>query len=214
MAAELVGADDGALAGLAGAAAALDGVAGVDAALDRLGERLRTAALEAQDVVSELRDYGDALGGGEGEAGGDGGRLEASRSGWRRSPDSSASTAGRSPRCSRTPSGAPRGGPSSSAREDAIAAAREEAERARTDHERAARVLGEARARAAPGLAAEVCARLEALAMADASFAVVLQAAPARAERVATPSSSRSRRTRACRRPRCGTRPRAASSRG
>ncbi len=178
VAAELVGADDGALAGLAGAAAALDGVAGVDATLDRLGERLRTAALEAQDVVSELRDYGDALGGGEGEAGGDGGRLEVVEERLaaiarleRKHGGTIATVLAHAERCAARRAelvGA----------QDAIAAAREEADRARTDHERAARVLGEARARAAPGLAAEVCARLEALAMADASFAVVLQAAP------------------------------------
>ena len=43
---------------LAGAVAALDGVQGADPALDRLAERLRGAAIEAQELAGELRAYG------------------------------------------------------------------------------------------------------------------------------------------------------------
>jgi DNA repair protein RecN (Recombination protein N) len=42
---------------LAQAAVAVDGAAGVDPALDRLGERLRAAAIESQELAGELRDY-------------------------------------------------------------------------------------------------------------------------------------------------------------
>src|SRR3712207_9275190 len=39
----------------------LDGVAGVDADLDRLAERVRALAVEADDVAGELRRYGEGL---------------------------------------------------------------------------------------------------------------------------------------------------------
>ncbi|MEJ7782735.1 MAG: DNA repair protein RecN [Solirubrobacteraceae bacterium] len=53
--------EQGAVALLAGAAAALDGVAGVDAELDPLAERWRALALEAEDLAGELRRYGEGL---------------------------------------------------------------------------------------------------------------------------------------------------------
>jgi DNA repair protein RecN (Recombination protein N) len=43
---------------LALAAASLEDVAGVDPMLDRLGERMRAAAIESQELAGELRDYG------------------------------------------------------------------------------------------------------------------------------------------------------------
>jgi DNA repair protein RecN (Recombination protein N) len=53
--------EQGAVALLAGAGAALDGVAGVDAELDPLAERWRALALEAEDLAGELRRYGEGL---------------------------------------------------------------------------------------------------------------------------------------------------------
>ncbi len=51
---------------MADAAARLDGVAGVDAELDVLGERCRALAIETADLAGGLRDYGQRL---EGEDG-------------------------------------------------------------------------------------------------------------------------------------------------
>jgi DNA repair protein RecN (Recombination protein N) len=48
-------------AALSGAARALEGVRGVDAALDALGERAAALAVEADDLASELRRYGEAI---------------------------------------------------------------------------------------------------------------------------------------------------------
>ncbi|HEV2819055.1 MAG TPA: AAA family ATPase, partial [Solirubrobacteraceae bacterium] len=53
--------DEGAVALLAAAAAALESVAGLDARLDPLVERWRALVLEAQDLAGELRGYGEAL---------------------------------------------------------------------------------------------------------------------------------------------------------
>jgi DNA repair protein RecN (Recombination protein N) len=47
---------------LAGATASAEAVAGVDPALDRLAERLRAAAIEAQELGSELREYAAGAG--------------------------------------------------------------------------------------------------------------------------------------------------------
>ncbi len=166
-AAEILTADDGALAGLAAAAGALAGVAGVDAELDPLGERLRAAMLEAQDVVSELRGYGEGL---EGEPG----RLELVEERLaaiarleRKHGGTVALVLEHAARCA--------------ARRDellgaelAVAGARQAAEAAARAHAEASRALAEARAAAAPELAQAVCARLEGLAMAGASFAVLL----------------------------------------
>jgi DNA repair protein RecN (Recombination protein N) len=167
---EILAADDGALAGLAGSAGAVEGIAGVDADLDALGERLRAAALEVQDVVSELRAYEDRL---ESEPG----RLEAVEERLaaihrleRKHGGTTALVLEHAERCA-------------ARREEllgaelAIAGAREEAGRARAAHAEAAQALGEARAVAAPKLAGEVCRRLASLAMADASFAVILEPA-------------------------------------
>lgn len=53
--------DEGATAALAGAARALDGVRGVDPALDALGERVAALAVEAGDLATELRGYGEGV---------------------------------------------------------------------------------------------------------------------------------------------------------
>jgi DNA repair protein RecN (Recombination protein N) len=52
----------GAAQAMAAALARLDGVAGVDPDLDGLGERARALVIEAQDLATELRRYGERLG--------------------------------------------------------------------------------------------------------------------------------------------------------
>jgi DNA repair protein RecN (Recombination protein N) len=54
---------------VAGAAARLDGVAGIDAELDLLTERCRTLAIESADLAGGLRDYGQRLEGEDGALG-------------------------------------------------------------------------------------------------------------------------------------------------
>ncbi len=160
---ELLAADDG----LAGAAAALDGVAGVDPELDPLGERLRAAALEAQDVASELRRYADGLDAEPGRLEAVEERLAAIARLERKHGGTVALVLEHAARCA-------------ARREEllgaevAIAAAREAADAARAEHADAAGALTGARAGAASGLGREVCARLAGLAMPDASFAVIL----------------------------------------
>ncbi len=159
----ILAADDG----LAGAAAALDGVAGVDPGLDPLAERLRAAGLEAQDVVSELRRYADGLDAEPGRLEAVEERLAAIARLERKHGGTVALVLEHAERCA--------------ARRDellgaevAIAAAREAAAAAGAEHAEAGRALTEARAGAAPALGRDVGERLAALAMADASFAVIL----------------------------------------
>jgi DNA repair protein RecN (Recombination protein N) len=57
----LVADEGGAAAALAAGGAGLDGAAGVDAALDRLAERWRALAIEADDLGGELRRYAEGL---------------------------------------------------------------------------------------------------------------------------------------------------------
>ncbi|HEY5198768.1 MAG TPA: DNA repair protein RecN [Solirubrobacteraceae bacterium] len=161
--------EGGAGAGLAGAAAGLEALAGVDAALDPLIGRVVGLSLEAQDVVSELRAYADGL-----ETGGEPGRLDAVEerlAGIARLERKHGGTVSlvleHAARCS--------------ARRDellgaevAIVAAEELMAGLGSAHAQACSELRGARAAAAPALSAAVCERLSALAMADASFAVVL----------------------------------------
>jgi len=53
--------DGGAMAALAQAEAALQGAAGLDPSLDALGERIAALGVELGDVISELRDYAEAV---------------------------------------------------------------------------------------------------------------------------------------------------------
>jgi len=55
------GADEGATAAIAGAARTLESVRGVDAALDALADRLAALAVEADDLATELRAYGEGV---------------------------------------------------------------------------------------------------------------------------------------------------------
>ena len=52
---------DGVTAALAGAARALESVRGVDAALDALADRVAALAVEADDLATELRAYGEGV---------------------------------------------------------------------------------------------------------------------------------------------------------
>jgi len=52
---------DGVTAALAGAARSLESVRGVDAALDGLADRVATLAVEADDLATELRAYGEGV---------------------------------------------------------------------------------------------------------------------------------------------------------
>jgi DNA repair protein RecN (Recombination protein N) len=52
---------DGVTAALAGAARSLESVRGVDAALDGLGDRVAALAVEADDLATELRAYGEGV---------------------------------------------------------------------------------------------------------------------------------------------------------
>ncbi len=167
---ELLAGEDGGLTRLAAAAAALEPVAGVDAALDPLGERLGAALLELQDVASELSGYADGLEGDPERVEAVEERLAAISRLERKHGGTVALVLEHAARCA--------------ARRDellgaevAIAAAREHEVAAADAHAGAARELGAARAAAAPALAVAVCERLEGLAMADASFAVVLSPA-------------------------------------
>jgi DNA repair protein RecN (Recombination protein N) len=51
---------------MAGGAAGLEALAGVDPGLDVLGERLRGLVIESRDLSTELRDYGERIGGEDG----------------------------------------------------------------------------------------------------------------------------------------------------
>ncbi|MEA2370345.1 MAG: repair protein RecN [Solirubrobacteraceae bacterium] len=156
-------------AGLAGAAAGLETLAGVDAALDPLTDRVVALSLEAQDLVSELRSYAEGL-----ETDGDPGRLEAVEerlAGIARLERKHGGTVSlvleHAERCS--------------ARRDellgaevAIVAAEQLMAGLGSAHAQACSELRGARAAAAPALSAAVCERLAGLAMADASFAILL----------------------------------------
>ncbi|HEX3875093.1 MAG TPA: DNA repair protein RecN [Solirubrobacteraceae bacterium] len=161
--------DGGAGAGLAGAAAGLEALAGVDAALDPLGDRAIALSLEARDLVSELRAYAEGL-----ESDGEPGRLDAVEERLaaiarleRKHGGTVALVLEHAARCA--------------ARRDellgaevAIVAAEELMTGLGSAHAAACSGLRDARAAAAPALSAAVCERLSGLAMADASFDVVL----------------------------------------
>jgi DNA repair protein RecN (Recombination protein N) len=168
----LLGDEGGAGAGMTGAAAGLEALAGVDAELDPLTERVVALSLEAEDLASELRAYAERL-----EIDGDPGRLDAveERLGAiarleRKHGGTVSLVLEHAERCA--------------ARRDellgaevAIVAAEGLMASLGSAHAQACSDLHGARAAAAPALAAAVCERLKGLAMADASFAIVLEAA-------------------------------------
>jgi DNA repair protein RecN (Recombination protein N) len=163
-------ADEGGIgAGLAGAAAGLETLAGVDAELDPLGERLVALTVEAEDLASELRAYAEGL-----DAEGEPGRLDAIE-------ERLAAIARLERKHGGTLSLVLEHATRCSARRDellgaesAIVAGEQLMTGLGSAHAEACSGLREARAAAAPALSGAVCARLSSLAMADASFAVVL----------------------------------------
>ncbi len=159
-------------AGLAGAAAGLEALAGIDAALDRLTDRVVGLTLEAEDLVSELRGYAERL-----ETDGEPGRLDAVE-------DRLGAIARLERKHGGTVSLVLEHAERCSARRDellgaevAIVAAEELMAGLGSAHAEACSELRGARAAAAPALAAAVCERLTGLAMADASFAILLDEA-------------------------------------
>jgi DNA repair protein RecN (Recombination protein N) len=159
--------EQGAMALLAGAAAALDGVAGVDAGLDPLAERWRALALEAEDLAGELRRYGEGLEGDPARLDAVEERLAAVDRLKRKHGGAVAAVLEHAARCRE--------------RRDELAGAAASLEEvqaalaaARTDLAGAADALRDARRAAAPKLAGAVGERLGELAMEGAAFAVEL----------------------------------------
>ena len=160
--------DEGAVALLAGAAAALEGVAGVDAGLDPLAERWRALVLEAQDLAGELRRYGEGLEGDPARLDAVEERLAAVDRLKRKHGGSCAAVLEHATRCRE--------------RRDELAVAEHAVEQvqvalaaARVHLADAAEALRAARRAAAPKLADAVGERLGDLAMEGAAFAVELR---------------------------------------
>jgi DNA repair protein RecN (Recombination protein N) len=162
-------ADDeaGALSGLRGACSSLEGTSELDAETAALGARARSLEIEASDLLSDIRRFGDGL---EGEPG----RLE-----------SIEDRLGALTRLERKHGGSITAvlthAAACRAQRDEIAGAEvameasaAEYERALAEHSSARAALSAARAQAAPALAAAVRARLADLGMAEASFDVAL----------------------------------------
>src|SRR5437588_3129714 len=169
--------DAGAVALLAGAATRVDALAGTDQRLDALGERLRSLALDAQDVAGELRGYADGLSasGSGGERGaqaalqGTEERLEEIERVVRKHGGSVRAVAEHAARA-RARVQELRGAEVESRQ------AGEGLELARAELDAHVAALRSARSAAAPRLARAVRAPLAALAMSDARFEVVLTA--------------------------------------
>ena len=142
-------------------------------------------------------------------------RCWRSRSGWRRSTGSSASTAAASSRCSRTPSAAGPRSPAWRAPRCAAPRPRRRWPRPRARRAELGEQLSAGRAEAAAPLEERVAAELEQLSMAGATLEVVLEPHPdGFGATGARRSSCGSLPTPGSRRRRCATRPPAASSRG
>jgi DNA repair protein RecN (Recombination protein N) len=159
--------EPGAVALLAGAAAALDGVAGVDAGLDPLAERWRALTLETEDLAGELRRYGEGLEGDPARLDAVEERLAAVDRLKRKHGGSLAAVLEHAARCRE--------------RRDELAGAEASLEEvqaalaaARADLAGASDALRDARRAAAPKLAGAVGERLGELAMEGAAFAVEL----------------------------------------
>ncbi len=159
--------DPGAVALLAGAASQLEGVTGVDARLDGLAERLRGIAVEAQDLVGELRDHGEGLAGEDGSLEQVEERLDANERLMRKHGGSIAAVLDHGARA-RTRRDQLVGA------DGALVRGAARLEDAQGELERAVQALRSARERAAPELARGVREQLSELAMAGAGFEVCL----------------------------------------
>jgi DNA repair protein RecN (Recombination protein N) len=167
-AALVLGAEEaGASQALAAASASLDGAGDVDPALVVLAERARTLAVEAEDLLSELRRYSESLEAEPGRLEQLEERLAAISRLERKHGGSIAAVLEHAERCR--------------ARRDELAGAEVALEQAQArldqalhEHGRHVEVLSQARRGAAPALSAAVGERLDELALAQASFAVEL----------------------------------------
>jgi DNA repair protein RecN (Recombination protein N) len=161
----------GAAALLSTAAARLQDVAGVDPSLDALGERLRSLAIEAQELAGELRGYGEGL---DCEDAAQGvtlealeQRLDAAQRLMRKYGGSLRAVAGHGRRAAGRSAELRRAGVELGETADQLA-------RARASLQEHADALRAARRAAAPRLARRVCEQLTALGMGDARFEVRL----------------------------------------
>lgn len=159
--------EPGAAALLASAADRLQSVAGVDDALDALSERLRAIAVEARELASELRDYGERLAGEDGSLEELEGRLAGVERLMRKYGGSISEVLAYAERARARHA-------ELDGAEIELSRARERLEQVRAEHERAAMALRQARRQAAPALARAVREQLTALAMGEAEFDVVL----------------------------------------
>jgi DNA repair protein RecN (Recombination protein N) len=157
----------GGMRGLAAAASSLEAASAMDPAADVLAQRARALAIEAQDLLSEARRYGEGLDVEPGRLEAVEERLAAIVRLERKHGGSVEAVLAHAERCR--------------ARRDelagaevAMAAATRALDAATAEHAGRVAELSAARAAAAPELAAAVAQRLAALAMGEASFAVTL----------------------------------------
>jgi DNA repair protein RecN (Recombination protein N) len=161
----------GAAALLARAVLAMEGAVGVDATLDALAERTRALAVEADDLVGELRRYEETLDAEPGRLDAVEERLAAVQRLKRKHGGSIEAVHAHAERCRHRRDELAGADEALDARLAELAAAQDELG-AITDALRAARTA------AAPDLAAAVQERLAALAMPEAQFAVVVSPRP------------------------------------
>jgi DNA repair protein RecN (Recombination protein N) len=162
--------NEGAAVALAGASRALEAIRGVDASLDRLADRVAALAVEADDVATELRRYGEDV-----EAAGGRGpildeveeRLAQLDRLKRKHGGTLAAVLAHAEECRRRRD-------ELSGAEEALEQGRAALAEARAGLEREAAALRAAREAAAAPLAEAVRERLAALAMDGASFEVAL----------------------------------------
>jgi DNA repair protein RecN (Recombination protein N) len=168
----IAGGDDGegAAQALAGAGRAFEAIRGVDASLDRLADRVAALAVEADDVATELRRYGEDVD----AAGGPGGRLDEVEERLalldrlkRKHGGSLAAVLAYAEECRRRRD-------ELTGAEEALQAGEAALAEARAELEARSAELRRAREAAAAPLAEAVRARLAALAMDGASFEVAL----------------------------------------
>jgi len=161
----------GAVGTLAAAVSGLDSVASVDAELDGLGARLRALYVEADDLMGELRRYGESVGAeaeGEGRLDAVEERLAALERLKRKHGGTIAAVLAHAEACRRRRA-------ELTGADEALADAEVELAAAREELARRAGELRAARAEAAPRLAAAVRERLAGLAMDHAAFEVALR---------------------------------------
>jgi DNA repair protein RecN (Recombination protein N) len=154
-------------AALGAAARELDAVQGVDAELDGLAERWRALVVEAEDLGADLRGYAEGLDAEPGRLDVVEERLALVDRLARKHGGSVAAVLAHAQEC-RTRRDELLGA------EEALEGATADLERARAELERQAAGLRAAREKAAPRLAGQVRARLEALAMEGAAFEIAL----------------------------------------